>query len=167
MDRCNLWNLQIEKQRQRNMHPHTDWAEKLYAYLLISWAFVLSPFSESSLHRSQNMRSAFFNEAGFLPAKEAPGISSSERITGGSLALLDAIYTVFIYTVFINGIRSLCEKFSANIRRWVQLYVLSKYSLAYQASYSCIRNQVVPRGRHLWIRSMAKIICRHVCHQQV
>ena len=81
-----------------NMHPHTAWAEKLHAYLLISWAFVLSPFSELALHHNQNISAAFFNEAGFLPAKEAPRISSSERTTGGSLALL-----VPIYTVFING----------------------------------------------------------------
>ena len=32
--------------------------------------------------------------------------------------------------------------------------------MAYQASFSCIRNQVVPRSRHLWIRCIS---CRQIC----
>ena len=44
----------------------------------MSCAFLLSPLSESPRHLNQNFSSSFFSEWGFLPAKEAPGISSSE-----------------------------------------------------------------------------------------
>ena len=43
-------------------------------------AFVLSPLSESPRHLNQNFNSSFFKEEGFLPAKEAPGMSFSVRI---------------------------------------------------------------------------------------
>ena len=49
------------------------------AYRFMSCAFLLSPFSESPRHRNQNRSSSFFSEEGFLPATEAPGISSSVR----------------------------------------------------------------------------------------
>ena len=47
----------------------------------MSCAFFLSPLSESPRHLNQNFSSSFFSEGGFLPAKEAPGISSSVSIT--------------------------------------------------------------------------------------
>ena len=40
-----------------------------------------SPFAGSFLHLSQNRNSSFFSCAGFLPAKDDPGISSSLRKT--------------------------------------------------------------------------------------
>ena len=59
-------------------------------------AFVLSPLRESSRHRNQNRNSSFFSEEGFRPASEAPGISSSVRITESSTAPLeDAILRGF------------------------------------------------------------------------
>ena len=64
------------------------------AYRFISCAFVLSPFSESPWHRSQNLSSSFFSEEGFLPAKAAPGISSSVRITASESRLVEAIFAV-------------------------------------------------------------------------
>ena len=63
----------------------------------MSCAFLLSPLSESPRHLNQNFSSSFFSEGGFLPAKEAPGISSSVSITCAvsSEALLeDAIFFV-------------------------------------------------------------------------
>ena len=63
----------------------------------MSCAFLLSPLSESPRHLNQNFSSSFFSEGGFLPAKEAPGISSSVSITCvvSSEALLeDAIFFV-------------------------------------------------------------------------
>lgn len=44
-------------------------------YRFTSCAFTFRPLHESPLHRSQNNRSAFFNSAGFLPSRLAPGIS--------------------------------------------------------------------------------------------
>ena len=64
------------------------------AYRFISCAFVLSPFSESPRHRSQNLSCSFFSEEGFLPAKAAPGISSSVRITASESRLVEAIFAV-------------------------------------------------------------------------
>lgn len=64
------------------------------AYRFMSCAFVLSPFSESPRHRNQNLSSSFFSEEGFLPAKEAPGISSSVRITVSESRLEEAIFVV-------------------------------------------------------------------------
>jgi len=46
-------------------------------YRLTIWAFVRSPFAGSFLHFSQKRNSSFFYSAGFLPAKDDPGISSS------------------------------------------------------------------------------------------
>ena len=43
-------------------------------------ALVLSPLRESPRHLSQNFSSSFFKDEGFLPFKEAPGISFSVRI---------------------------------------------------------------------------------------
>ena len=60
----------------------------------MSCAFVLSPFSESPRHRNQNLSSSFFTKEGFLPAKEAPGISSSVRITVSESRLQEAIFVV-------------------------------------------------------------------------
>ena len=55
----------------------------------------LSPLSESPRQRNQNLSSPFLSEEGFLPAKEAPGISSSVRITVSVEAVLeDAILVV-------------------------------------------------------------------------
>ena len=48
-----------------------------WPYLLTNAAFVLSPFSESPLHFSQNFNSSFFKVAGDLPHREDPGLSSS------------------------------------------------------------------------------------------
>ena len=48
-----------------------------WPYLLTKAAFVLSPFSESPLHYSQNFNSSFFKVAGDLPQREDPRISSS------------------------------------------------------------------------------------------
>ena len=65
----------------------------------MSCAFLLSPSSESPRHLNQNFSSSFFSEEGFLPAKEAPGISSSVSITCAvsSEALLeDAIFFCFV-----------------------------------------------------------------------
>ena len=47
------------------------------AYRLTSWAFVRNPFAGSFLHLSQKRNSSVFSSAGFLPAKDDPGISSS------------------------------------------------------------------------------------------
>ena len=59
-------------------------------------AFVLSPLRESSRHRNQNRNSSFFSEEGFRPASEAPGMSSSVRISESFTALLeDAILREF------------------------------------------------------------------------
>lgn len=44
-------------------------------YRFTSCAFTFRPLHESPLHWSQNNRSAFFNSAGFLPSRLAPGIS--------------------------------------------------------------------------------------------
>lgn len=52
---------------------------KLSTYLLTNNAFVFKPFNESPRHFNQNRSSLFFKLAGSLPAKEAPGISSSVR----------------------------------------------------------------------------------------
>ena len=66
------------------------------AYRFISKAFVLSPLRESPRHRKQNRNSSFFSEEGFRPASEAPGMSSSVRITESFTALLeDAILRGF------------------------------------------------------------------------
>ena len=63
------------------------------AYRFTSCAFVLSPFNESPQHRNQNFSSSFFSEEGFLPAKEAPGISSSVRTAAFETSrLLEAIF---------------------------------------------------------------------------
>ena len=43
-------------------------------------ALVLSPLRESPRHLSQNFSSSFSKDEGFLPFKEAPGISFSVRI---------------------------------------------------------------------------------------
>jgi len=64
------------------------------AYRFRSCAFVLSPFSESPRHHNQNLSSSFFSEEGFLPAKEAPGISSSVRMTVSESRLEEAIFVV-------------------------------------------------------------------------
>ena len=62
-------------------------------YRFTSCAFVLSPFNESPRHRSQNLSSSFFSEEGFLPAKEAPGMSSSVRVTAFEMSgLVEAIF---------------------------------------------------------------------------
>ena len=53
--------------------------QKLSTYLLTNNAFVFKPFNESPRHFNQNRSSLFFKLAGSLPAKEAPGISSSVR----------------------------------------------------------------------------------------
>ena len=66
------------------------------AYRFTSKAFVLSPLRESSRHRNQNRNSSFFSEEEFRPASEAPGMSSSVRITESFTALLeDAILRGF------------------------------------------------------------------------
>ena len=39
----------------------------------------MRPFAESPRHFSQNLRSSFLSSAGFLPFRDAPGISSSDR----------------------------------------------------------------------------------------
>ena len=46
-------------------------------YLFTNFAFVLSPLQESPRHRSQNFSSSIFSCEGNLPARDAPGISSS------------------------------------------------------------------------------------------
>ena len=51
-------------------------------YRFTSCAFTFRPLHESPLHRSQNNRSAFFNSAGFLPSRLAPGISFSVSRSG-------------------------------------------------------------------------------------
>ena len=51
-----------------------------YAHRFTRQAFVLSPLRESPRHLNQNFSSSFFKDEGFLPAKEAPGMSSSVRI---------------------------------------------------------------------------------------
>ena len=48
-----------------------------WPYLLTKTAFVLSRFSESPQHFSQNFNYSFFKVAGDLPQREDPGISSS------------------------------------------------------------------------------------------
>ena len=53
----------------------------IQAYRLTSWAFVRKPLAESSRHLSQKRNSSFFSSDGFLPFKEEPGISLSERTT--------------------------------------------------------------------------------------
>ena len=66
------------------------------AYRFTSKAFAVSPLRESSRHRNQNRNSSFFSEEGFRPASEAPGMSSSVRITESFTALLeDAILRGF------------------------------------------------------------------------
>ena len=53
----------------------------IQAYRLTSWAFVCKPLAGSSRHSSQKRNSSFFSSNGFLPFKEEPGISVSERTT--------------------------------------------------------------------------------------
>ena len=50
-------------------------------YLFTNSAFVLSPLQESPRHRSQNFSSSIFSCDGNLPARDAPGISSSVSFT--------------------------------------------------------------------------------------
>ena len=47
-----------------------------------SSAFVFNPFATSPRHLSQNLSSEVFNSSGFLPRREAPGISFSVRNVG-------------------------------------------------------------------------------------
>ena len=67
------------------------------AYRFTSCAFVLSPFSESPRHRNPNFRSSLFSEKEFLPAKAAPGISSSVRITASETRLVETIFAVIYH----------------------------------------------------------------------
>ena len=53
----------------------------IQTYRLTSWAFVSKPLAGSSRHSSQKRNSSFFSSNGFLPFKEEPGISVSERTT--------------------------------------------------------------------------------------
>ena len=54
----------------------------MQAYRLTSWVFVRKTLAGSSRHLSQKRNSSFFSSDGFLPFKEEPGISLSERTTG-------------------------------------------------------------------------------------
>ena len=51
-----------------------------YAHRFTRHVFVLSPSRESPRHLNQNFSSSFFEDEGFLPAKEALGMSFSVRI---------------------------------------------------------------------------------------
>ena len=48
-------------------------------YLFTSDALVFKPFNETPRRFNQNRSSSFFKVAGSLPAREAPGISSSDK----------------------------------------------------------------------------------------
>ena len=52
----------------------------IHAHCFTRHAFVLSSLRESPRHLNQNFSSSFFKDEGFLPAKEAPGMSFSVRI---------------------------------------------------------------------------------------
>ena len=54
-----------------------------------------SPFAGSFLHLSQNRNSSFFSCAGFLPAKDDPGISSSLRKTDICLPITSSMICKF------------------------------------------------------------------------
>ena len=45
------------------------------AYRFTSWAFVRTPFAGSFLHWNQERGSSFLSCAGFLPAKDDPGMT--------------------------------------------------------------------------------------------
>ena len=62
----------------RFSQPHVEIVA--YAHLFTRHAFVSSPFSESPQHLNQNFCSSFFKDEGFLPAKEAPGMSFPVRM---------------------------------------------------------------------------------------
>ena len=53
---------------------------KPISHLLTSSAFVLRPFTWSSLHRNQTLNSSFLSSDVYRPRNEAPGIAASVRI---------------------------------------------------------------------------------------
>jgi len=96
---CNIIKKYFSTTRLHKLQTACDIISQIAnsPHRFMSCAFVLSPLSESPRHLNQNFSSSFFSEEGFLPAKEAPGISFSVSITCAvsSEALLeDAIFFV-------------------------------------------------------------------------
>ena len=97
----------------------------------ISCAFVLSPFSESPRHRNPNFSSSLFSEKGFLPAKAAPGISSSVRITASETRLVEAIFAVIDHPW---PTKPRFHVFETRLSRAAAIYEYGVYSFSFHAS---------------------------------
>ena len=124
-------------------------SHELQIALTVLWAVLssLSPLSESPRHLNQNFSSSFFSEEGFLPAKEAPGISSSVSITWAvsSEALLeDAIF--FVFWSVNRDLPSLAFRHS-NSGRSTRLHLWIRCILA---SYDFTSSRKVSRATDSW-----------------
>ena len=64
-------------------------------YRFNSWAFVLSPLHLSPRHFSQNLKASLLSSAGFLPSKDAAGLSSSFKVTATLAAIFLKLFFFF------------------------------------------------------------------------
>lgn len=115
-----LWSKQKLLMQEFCGHISKQWHTlTILRGMLSSWALKRIP-----RHLNQNFSSSFFRDEGFLPAKEALGMSFSVRET-----LLSLTRRRHLFFVVYNA-------------------------EAFPASLPCYQVQVAPRGGHLWIWCM-------------